>query len=73
MNANKWNDGKQYEHLFDIGFSVSSDVPWDKLKAADLQAALERRIADLRKSPGEILEAISWSETISYEMENDHE
>ena len=38
-----------------------------------LLAALERRIADLRKNPGEILEAVGWSETISYGMENDHE
>ena len=68
-SASKWNAGFRYEHLFDVGFSVSTDKPWEELTAEELLAALEKRLACLRTSKGEILEATSCFETIEYDTE----
>ena len=68
-SATKWNRGLRYEHLFDIGCSISTDKPFEELTAEELLAALERRLACLRTSKGEILEATTCFETIEYDTE----
>jgi len=68
-SANKWNQGFRYEHLFDVGFSVATDKPWEDVTAEELLDALERRLACLRTTKGEILEATTCFETIEYDTE----
>ena len=68
-SANKWNEGFRYEHLFDVGFSVATDKAWEDVTAEELLAALERRLAALRVSKGEILEATTCFETVEYDTE----
>lgn len=47
----------RYSHLFSIGFSLDTNNAADQVTAAELFAAIHRRIADLERDPQEILEA----------------
>lgn len=67
-NAIKWNGGKKYEHLFDVCFSISTDKNWDDITAAELAEAIEVRLAQLRNSANEVMEATSLIETIEYDL-----
>ena len=68
-SAHKWNQGMRYEHLFDIGCSISTDKPFEELTAVELLTAIERRLQTLRVSKNETLEAVGWVETIEYEVD----
>ena len=60
----------RYEHLFDIGCSISTDKPFEELTAVELLTAIERRLQTLRVSKNETLEAVGWVETIEYEVDD---
>lgn len=66
-SASKWNQGYKYEHLFDVGFSVATDKPWEEVTAEELREALERRLWSLRTNRNELLEAASLIETVEYD------
>jgi hypothetical protein len=69
MNAQKWNDNKQYEHIFSIGFSVSTDKPWELVTPEEIKEAIERKLAALKRSDNELMEAVWCEETLEYEVE----
>lgn len=69
-SAHKWNQGLRYEHLFDIGCSISTDKPFEELTAVELLAAIERRLSCLRTSKNETIEAVGWVETVEYEVDD---
>ena len=64
-SATKWNRGLRYEHLFDIGCSISTNKPFE-----ELLAAIERRLQTLRVSKNETIEAVGWVETVEYEVDD---
>lgn len=70
-SATKWNQGMRYEHLFDIGCSISTNKPFEELTAEELLAAIERRLAAMRTSKSETIEAVGWIETVEYEVDDD--
>ena len=69
-SAHKWNQGMRYEHLFDIGCSISTNKPFEELTAEELLAAIEHRLQTLRVSKNETLEAVGWVETVEYEVDD---
>ena len=70
-SAHKWNRGLRYEHLFDIGCSISTNKPFDELTAEELLAAIEHRLQTLRVSKNETIEAVGAVRTVEYEVDGD--
>ena len=68
----------KYNHSFTIAFSVVTTASCDTLTDTDYPSeeeiftAMERRIADLRNSPGEVFEAIGAPYDTCIEGETDH-
>jgi len=58
----------KYNHAFDIAFVVISDDPEGNCTDDELFAGLEKRIAELRRNPGEVQEACG-APFDSYELE----
>lgn len=53
----------KYNHTMDISFTVISERKWDELTEEELFAGLAERVRQLRRSPGEILEACGHVDT----------
>ena len=60
----KWNMGMQFEHTFDIVFSIATDKPWEDLTDDELYKAVSERAKTLR---GEMLESARYRSTEEFE------
>jgi hypothetical protein len=54
----------EFDHLFTIGFSISTNKHWDDLTAEDLLTAIEIRLRHLRACGDEVLESVELIETL---------
>lgn len=57
----------EFEHLFTIGFSISTNKQWDELTTEDLLTAIEIRWRHLRASGDEVRESVLLIETLHNE------